>query len=416
MKKLWSILLTLAMMTVSLTNVDARTWQTGNGAFGTAKTEDNVTTLTGTPGSEFEGQVVGPYSKDSKAKLSDEIKEEVYILIDNLESIPEQDLFEVTVSLDESAEKTDKQLTERVVMAQKIGDALVVTHGNNSPELTGWAPNFKVEIKENGVYTFQWNYFVENKKAYVNFKVLHGDSVLGETGKLEMPEIDVANTDVQVRSLWFTNIKMQDGVKVREELPSLEIKEEDKTDVTVSDKNFVDVIEDTLKNVLVDKDVNVTLTTRALEDVEETTVQDFEQSLEVTSKEAKIVNYFDISILVNDGEKSYPLTELNKGITLTVALPELPKVAKGYTRSYYILREHNGKVEKLDATTSKDGKSVSFVSNQFSTYALVYADTKITKNPETLDGISNFVVLGFVSVIMVVSAAMFLNKNKQHTN
>ncbi len=414
MKSVWNVLLAVAIMSVSLTSVSARTWQTGDGVFGSATTEGNVTTLTGKTNADFEGQVVGPYSKDSKAKLSDGIKEEAYIIIDDLAKIPERQFFEVTVSLDESAEKTDKQLTERVVMAQKVGDALVVTHGDNSPELTGWAPDFKAEIKENGVYTFQWNYFRENGKAYINFKVLHGDELIGETGKLEMPEITAEMTDVQVRSLWFTNIQVDGGVKVREELPTLVV-EKDNNDVVVSDKSFTDVIQDTLKEELADKDITVTLIADELNDVEDTMVQDFKKSLETTSKDAKIANYFDVSILVEDGEKTYPLTQLNKGITLTVSLPELPKLAEGYTRTYYILREHDGKVEVLNATTSKNGKSVSFVSDKFSTYALAYADTANAENPDTFDTMTSYVVLGFLSVIMVLSTVIVMKKTK-HNN
>ena len=72
------------------------------------------------------------------------------------------------------------------------------------------------------------------------------------------------------------------------------------------------------------------------------------------------------------------LEESTKEIKLTVAIPEdLPEIAKGFTRKYYIVRMHNGVVEYLETTLAEDGKSLSFETDKFSTYALAYEDVAV---------------------------------------
>ena len=84
------------------------------------------------------------------------------------------------------------------------------------------------------------------------------------------------------------------------------------------------------------------------------------------------------------------VTNLQDKITLTVTIPEgLPAVPAGYTRTYKIIRVHNGLAEELETTVS--GDKVSFKSDKFSTYALTYEDTKNTKNPATGDNISIYI-------------------------
>ena len=90
---------------------------------------------------------------------------------------------------------------------------------------------------------------------------------------------------------------------------------------------------------------------------------------------------------------------------------ELQKVEKEYSRNYYILRYHDGEVEKLDATLSDDGTYLEFESDKFSIFSLVYEDTLIVENPNTSDFISKYILLGVLAVIsMVVSGLMIIRK------
>ena len=95
---------------------------------------------------------------------------------------------------------------------------------------------------------------------------------------------------------------------------------------------------------------------------------------------------------------------------------DLPKVEEGYTRTYYIVRNHNGVVEILDTKVSEDGKSLNFESDKFSTYALAYEDVaKVVTNPNTFDGISTYLILGAVSLIGLAAISLYI-KNKKVFN
>lgn len=73
-------------------------------------------------------------------------------------------------------------------------------------------------------------------------------------------------------------------------------------------------------------------------------------------------------------------------------------VAEGYTRTYYIVRNHNGVLEVLDTVLSEDNKSLTFSSDKFSTYAIAYVDTLSLDSPQTGDNIIIYVALGLLSV------------------
>lgn len=131
----------------------------------------------------------------------------------------------------------------------------------------------------------------------------------------------------------------------------------------------------------------------------------------ISGSNKKVVAYFDIDVLVKTASESLGnVTNLQDKITLTVTIPEgLPAVPAGYTRTYKIIRVHNGLAEELETTVS--GDKVSFKSDKFSTYALTYEDTKNTKNPATGDNISIYIALFAIAIIgTVVTVKMYRNK------
>lgn len=128
------------------------------------------------------------------------------------------------------------------------------------------------------------------------------------------------------------------------------------------------------------------------------------KAIEEKAGNAIIADYFDITIAVrNDaGTVNETISELSKEIELVVALPKsLKEVKEGLARKYYIVREHDGKAELLNAEVSKDGKSLTFKTNKFSTYAIAYVDSEVVTPPETGDNIMLYVVLGLVAIIGV---------------
>lgn len=86
-----------------------------------------------------------------------------------------------------------------------------------------------------------------------------------------------------------------------------------------------------------------------------------------------IAQYLDINILVKaDNQVIGEINQLNKKITFTVAIPE-DLMKEG--RTFYVIRVHDGKVEKLDTVENEDG-TLTFKTDKFSTYALAYEDAQ----------------------------------------
>ena len=226
MKKLLS--LTLCVMFVVFifaSSVYATTYNyasfTDGSGYGTkTKVDDNITNIKGEITAK-DGMYVGPFSKASKAKLVDGINEKAYVEI-NPKELVNGELFEVSVALRNG---NDEYVSEAVVTTQKINDDEVAV-------TAGWAPNFKAIVKENGVYTYQWEMFIENGKTFVKFTLLKDETALETTGKIDFDTIVTADTknpitdedDVSVKYLWFCNVQVAKGINVYAELPKLEEK------------------------------------------------------------------------------------------------------------------------------------------------------------------------------------------------
>lgn len=89
----------------------------------------------------------------------------------------------------------------------------------------------------------------------------------------------------------------------------------------------------------------------------------------------EVVNAFDIEIelLINDESKGL-IPETSEKLTFKVAIPEN---LKKNGRKFYVLRLHDGKIDKLPV--NEDG---TFETDKFSSYMLVYEDVKAT-TPES---------------------------------
>ena len=128
-----------------------------------------------------------------------------------------------------------------------------------------------------------------------------------------------------------------------------------------------------------------------------------------------VTDFFDISVVVRSEQKEVDtIAELTKEIELMILLPEtLKNTDKDINRKYYVIREHDGKVEKLDAKLSDDGKYLTFKSDKFSTYALAYEDVEIKEElpPQTGDSIITYLLVGLMSLVAFAGTGMFLKKN-----
>ena len=109
--------------------------------------------------------------------------------------------------------------------------------------------------------------------------------------------------------------------------------------------------------------------------------------------------YLDVSLFKQiEGEEASKIEETTGNIKVSLKVPEnLKSNNPSKIRKYYILRLHNGVVDKLE--TELNGDILSFETDKFSTYALTYEDVD---NPKTGDSILTYVVLSIISLIGLI--------------
>ena len=97
-------------------------------------------------------------------------------------------------------------------------------------------------------------------------------------------------------------------------------------------------------------------------------------------------SYFDISIILSVGNDKRTITSTDKKIEFTIALPEnLINTDSTVTRTYKIVRVHDGETTILDAAFDAATGKLTFKSDKFSTYAIIYSDAKTEGSGEVID-------------------------------
>ena len=100
-----------------------------------------------------------------------------------------------------------------------------------------------------------------------------------------------------------------------------------------------------------------------------------ETFVQAMDKDAVIAQYLDLKVLLlADNQEIGEISQLSNPITFTLAIPDSLK-ADG--RVFTVVRVHNGQEEALKTIMNEDG-TISFSTDRFSTYALVYTDAETT--------------------------------------
>lgn len=99
----------------------------------------------------------------------------------------------------------------------------------------------------------------------------------------------------------------------------------------------------------------------------------------------KLGKVYDISLWLKVGESKRQVTKTKEKLRMSLKVAEelINKDSK-VKRTYKIMRVHEGRVTFLDGTYDEKTQMVTFETDQFSTYALVYNDTKV-ETPSTKD-------------------------------
>lgn len=136
----------------------------------------------------------------------------------------------------------------------------------------------------------------------------------------------------------------------------------------------------------------------------------------------KIAMYLDLGVKVSikdaDGTvigSDVALSETGTPVQFTVALDDsFINTNNTVDRTYQVVRIHEGKVDVLPATFDPETKTITFESDKFSTYALMYTDTpKASKTPVTSDdgNVALYAGMGVIALAAVVAMIFFKKKN-----
>ncbi len=118
--------------------------------------------------------------------------------------------------------------------------------------------------------------------------------------------------------------------------------------------------------------------------------------------------YINIDIKKIIDGKEFDVTQLGKEISLTIAVPDSLK-ADG--RTFAIVRLHDGKADILSDLDS-DANTITFKTDKFSVYAIVYADKAATppapSTPDSNVSDNSPATGGDISLIFMILAAVVL--------
>lgn len=106
--------------------------------------------------------------------------------------------------------------------------------------------------------------------------------------------------------------------------------------------------------------------------------------IETNTKGYKVGKYLDITLYKNIDGTNKSIHELTKVMKVTIKVPEelINKDSKT-KREYYIARSHNGKVDILETKYNEKTNSLTFETDKFSDYAIIYKDKKELKTTVT---------------------------------
>lgn len=133
-----------------------------------------------------------------------------------------------------------------------------------------------------------------------------------------------------------------------------------------------------------------------------------------------VAGYYSVDLFKEvNGVKIEKITKSSsaKKVTLTIQ-SSLKAVKDGYQRTYYVVKITDGKTELLEVTDNGDG-TVSFETDEATTYALVYKDTKketsttnktTEQNPNTVDDIVMYIVLGLLAVAGLTTSDIYFKR------
>ncbi len=297
---------------------------------------------------------------------------------DDIKSEKESVIADIKKQQDETAAKNEANAKENAIKAEEAAKkALEIIHGiklNTTDE-----ESIKSQIKE---VLEKSN--LKNVDVDVNeFKKV--PATLHESGRI--------TGKVEVKAGGTTKV-----VEINQELPALSsyVNYESvvesgapEADVSVDKKALMDNILSAKAIEDLSKGSNADIILSIQNKQAEATDADIEAIAGILSDNAKIGRYFDISLYMNvTAEDGTPIIynekihEAGTMFTIKVNVPKDLWANGDINRTYQIIRVHDGAAEILDSVYDESEHTLTFMTDRFSTYAIIYSD--VEKNADSV--------------------------------
>ena len=305
----------------------------------------------------------------SKDVITTESKDEVVKLLDIIKALQENNPNNMTEEQKDVIECLREELQEKMERIQTIEDSLneIENESASQPDYDDITSDNKEDIKdiikdienilkdenenlsqqEKDALKEQKNE-LENKVAFIE-QIEKYEPVSGDFKNTTEPEINDLNADLDNDSNELIGI--------------IPLEKTEKEHVAKSE------------------DVKVYL---EVSNITKTITEEAKELIETEVKDKKIAVYLDINLFKQIGEREPKKVPNTKGlVTITFKVPSnLVNTDNSVTRKYQVVRVHEGKVTIIDVVYDETTGMISFETDKFSTYAIVYKDVPVNDNDD----------------------------------
>ncbi len=350
--------------------------------------------------------------------LLDRVKEQNLTLVIKAQDANKNDLYTATVTSDEikaNPNNYSQQYYNVTVWLEK-----------NTDNINGYNIVARLKAADNGNEILKATYKI-NTTGILNDGTY---GVLGKDYTVKTTSLTISNKSLEVSNTSLFNSYIFDS-KVINNTPStststsnnsstskevVEFKQEIVSQsLSIPSSKYEDVIKDTIASDENLKDKLANGANVVIKGEKAPVSENSQNSFKAVIQGGMILDYVDIKINLQSNNQDYPITNLKDKIELALTIPPAPAVESGYYREYYVLREHDGSIEKLDSKVSEDGKTITFSSDKFSVYAVGYVDRKISSsnlnNPKTGD-----IIYFILSMVIISAVGIYLSIKRMLTN
>lgn len=113
-----------------------------------------------------------------------------------------------------------------------------------------------------------------------------------------------------------------------------------------------------------------------VEDISESVPEEDKELIDAKKGNSQVGMYLDVTVWKQLGARDpESVADTNQPLSITITVPDnLRNTNSSLERTYQIIRVHDGAAEVIESTYNEDTGIITFVTDRFSTYALVYTD------------------------------------------